>query len=488
MASNLAGSVRVLWRPNPGPQTAFLACPVREILYGGAKGGGKTDAIGPKALKHCQTYGQWATVLILRENFPQLTEIMERMRPLCLAAGGKYNKVEKTWRFPSGARIIFGHLSNGCDPYWGQEYSLIIIDEVTRTIKTEAEYLKLLGSLRNSHGVPCSVVLTSNPGGAGHNWVKARFMNVPPLTVQKEPKSGLERVYIPASLRDNPQLPPEYRATLEQMGEAERRAFLEGDWEAFEGTVFKLDRGAHILTWKQVNERLGLPEDNRKLPGDWTRFRSMDWGYSHPFAVYWYAVDHEGRAWVYREWYGIAKDNSGRIIPNHGAKLLPTQVGEKIASIEAETGERMAASWSGPDLKQTVRADHATSGRTPEDQFRDAGVFWQYWTATPGSRLAGKLALQERLHYEQDDQGQPKELPGIVFIEEECPHAIRTLPALEYDPHQPELVDKGGEDHAFDSLSGFAKMKPWKPVKDTKTPIQRLYEKKQKGGQSWQAR
>ena len=103
-----AGTVRVLWAPNPGPQTAFLACPVREILYGGAKGGGKTDAIGPKALKHIETHGRWATVLILRETFPQLTEIMERMRPLCLALGGVYNKVEKTWRFPSGARIIFG--------------------------------------------------------------------------------------------------------------------------------------------------------------------------------------------------------------------------------------------------------------------------------------------------------------------------------------------------------------------------------------------
>jgi hypothetical protein len=124
---------------------AFLACPVREILYGGAKGGGKTDAIGPKVLKHVTMYGQWASVLILRESYPQLTEIIDRMKPLCLAAGGVYSKSEKTWTFPSGARVLFGHASDGCDPYWGKEYSLIVVDEVTRTLKTESDYLMLLG-------------------------------------------------------------------------------------------------------------------------------------------------------------------------------------------------------------------------------------------------------------------------------------------------------------------------------------------------------
>ena len=321
---------RVAWKPNPGPQAAFLACPVREILYGGAKGGGKTDAIGPKALKHVEKYGRWATVLILRENYPQLTEIMERMRPLCLLLGGRYNKVEKTWRFPSGSRIIFGHLSDGADPYWGQEYSLIIIDEVTRTIKTEGDYLKLLGSLRNSHGIPCSVVLTSNPGGEGHNWVKNRFMQAPPLTVIRDERTGLERVFIPASLKDNPTLPPEYRLQLEQMGDAERRAFLEGDWEAFEGSVFKLEAGIHRWTWKQFKERTG----HDRPPKEWTRFRTMDWGYAKPFANYWYAVDYDGRAYVYREWYGIAKDRDGNPIPNDGARLEPRTVAAKIAEIE----------------------------------------------------------------------------------------------------------------------------------------------------------
>lgn len=453
----------VIWKPNPGPQTAFLACPVREILYGGAKGGGKTDAIGPKTVKHCKQYGQWATVLILRESYPQLTEIMERMRPLCLLEGGKYNKVEKTWRFPSGARIIFGHLSNGCDPYWGQEYSMIVIDEVTRTLASEADYLKLLGSLRNSHGVPCSVVLTSNPGGEGHNWVKERFMSVPPLTVQRDDKSGLERVFIPASLKDNPKLGAEYRATLEQLPEAERRAFLEGDWDAFEGAVFKLESGVHVWSWQQFEERTG----NKGIPAEWTRFRVMDWGYARPFAIVWLAVDYEGRAYAYREWYGVAKDAEGRILPNVGARLEPEKVAEKIASIEREAKEAISLGWAGPDLWAGGRGDYGGARKLVEP-FEAAGVFWQPWDASPGSRLAGKMALHQRLAYERAKDGSIAEWPGLIFIGEACPHAQRTIPALTYDEHQPEQVDSDGEDHEYDAVSGFCKMRPWSPVKAEK--------------------
>lgn len=451
-----AATVRVAWMPHPGPQTAFLACPVREILYGGAKGGGKTDAIGPKALKHVQQYGQWATVLILRETFQQLTEIMERMRPLCRALSGAYNKTEKTWRFPSGARIIFGHLGKGCDPYWGQEYSLIIVDEVTRTLPDEADYLKLLGSLRNSHGVPCQVILTSNPGGKGHAWVKQRFMMMPPLTVFTDPKTGLQRVYIPASLRDNPSLPPEYRLQLEQMSEKERRAFLEGDWSAFEGTVFNIEPGIHSWTWAQFKERTG--EDS--IPASWLRFRVMDWGYARPFAIHWIAVAPGGRAFVYREWYGVATDANGKFQPNVGVQMAPEDVAERVARIEREAGETIAAGWTGPDLFNKGRGDYGAS-KAPNEHFQAHGVHWLAWNAS--DRVAGKLALHHRMRYTRDEGEAITEWPGLIWITEECPHALRTIPALEYDKLVPEDVDSTGEDHVYDADKGFCVMRTWEP-------------------------
>lgn len=475
----------VLWQPNPGPQTAFLACPVREILYGGAKGGGKTAAIGPKALKHVQMYGEHSYVLILRESFPQLREIMDRMRPLCLTMGGRYSKQEKTWAFPSGARVQFGHVQDGYDPYWGQEYSLIIIDEVTRTIPTEQDYHMLLGSLRNSHGIPTSVILTSNPGGPGHSWVKERFMNVPPLTVQRDPKTRLERVYIPAKLSDNPKLPEEYRLQLQQMSEKEQDAYLGGNWSAFEGTVFDLKPGVHLWTWADFRERT----KQAGIPKEWTRFRVMDWGYSHPFAIYWIAVDYEGRAYAYREWYGVKVDGSGKVQADKGVSMNPTDVAKRIKEIETHHGEKMAESWTGPDLDSAGPGD-TTAGITRLEYFQRQGIHFSNWNAGKDSRPAKKAALHERLAYSE------QEWPGLVLIVDKadpdtCHHAARTIPALEYDTAKGgEDIDTRMEDHPYDALSAFCLMRPWKP-KPAKTDRERMFPKRgerRKDSGSWMSK
>ena len=465
------------WRPNRGPQAAFLMCPVGEILYGGAKGGGKSDAIGPKAVKHALKYGEHATVLILRETMPQLRDLMKRVRPHCLRAGATFNKVEKTWTFPNGASVIFGHLSAGCDPYWGQEYSLIIIDEVTRCLATEVEYLELLGSLRSSRGIPCQVVLTSNPGGKGHNWVKARFMGVPPLTVQKDPESGLERVFIPASLRDNPHLPPSYAHLLAQMPDAEREAFLEGNWDAFEGRIFRLVPGVHLWSMAAFKERTG----HDAIPADWTRFRSYDHGFARPGACLWFAVDPEGRAYVYREFYTVEKDSKGAFVPNSGARMEPRKVAARIKELSGK--ETYSASWTGPDLFYEVRQDQA-GGVKVASHFEAEQLHFTAWRANDGSRLAGKQALHQRLAYEMDEDGTPTTWPGLVILGDAAPHLVRTLPALEYDPHDVELWDSDGEDHAPDALMGFCKMRPWAPRQAKEhDPLMEI--RKRAGGGSW---
>lgn len=476
-----------MWKPNPGPQTAFLACPVREILYGGAKGGGKTDAIGPKVLKHVSRWGQWASVLILRESYPQLTEIIDRMRPLCILAGGTYSKSEKTWTFPSGARILFGHASDGCDPYWGKEYSLIVVDEVTRTLKTESDYLMLLGSLRNSHGIPTSVILTSNPGGAGHSWIKERFMSVPPLTVQRDERTGLERVYIPASLRDNPKLPEEYRLTLEQMSEAERKAYLDGDWSAFEGTVFDLKAGVHTWTWAQFKDRTG----NDRPPTEWTRFTVMDWGYAHPFAHYWLAVDYDGRAYAYREWYGVATDGKGKFRADVGVSMNPSDAGKRITEIEEHAKEKIAMRWTGPDLDSAGTGD-TSAGIKRTEYFQKHGIHFQSWNAGRDSRYAKMAAFHERLGYTATDEG-IQEWPGLVLIVDKndpdtCHHAARTIPALEYDTAKGgEDIDTRMEDHPYDALAAFCLMRPWKPKKP-KSEIDQLFGKRRKEQGTWMSR
>ena len=440
----------VVWRANPGPQREFMFGPLgrtREILYGGAKGGGKSATIGPKALIHVSENPQHGRVLILREDYPQLRDLIDKMAPLCRAAGGRWNSQEKRWRFPKGATITFGHLTRGCDPYWGQEYTLIMVDELTRAIKAESDYLKLRASLRNPHGIQGQIIGYTNPGGAGHAWVQERFMRTPPREVTEG------RVYLPALLSDNPHLPDEYRQDLEGLGDAEREAYLHGKWDAFQGSVFRLERGVHTWTWAQFYERTG----ETRPPAHWNRYRSYDHGLAAPGAAYWYAVNTIDIAFVYRELYTVAKDSKGAIVPNKGAAYPPRDVARMIAT--RSEGEAYAGSWSGRDLFDETRADHG-GGVKLSSHFEAEKVYFQAWTTGPGSRIAGKAALHQRLAFKRDEQGRVTQWPRIIFIEEECPHAIRTLPMLEYSKTQAEQVDDSGEDHCFDSLAGFCKMRP----------------------------
>lgn len=452
----------LVWKCHKGPQRELMfgeLGKVREIGWGGAKGGGKSEVVGPKCIQHINEYPQHARVLILREDFPQLSDLMERMAPQCRAAGGVYNKQEKVWRFPEGATIRFGYFQGGKSPHWGKEFTFIVIDEVTRCIATEAEYLKLMLSLRNGHGIAGQILTLTNPGGQGHNWWKSRFLNVPAKTVQKDAK-GLARVFIPARLSDNPTLDNDseegqiYRAVLESLGDAERQAFLDGDWDAFEGTVFKLQPGIHTWTWVQFRERTGHDE----IPKEWTRIRVMDWGFAKPFAIYWLAVGFDGRAFCYREWYGVAKDGRGGFVPNKGISMEPKLVAAKVATIEKTAAEKNVTGFADPACWAKGQGDHG-GGPSVIEAFASEGV---YWSKAKNDRISGKMALHERLRY---DGTKPDEWPGLVFITEECPHAIRTIPAVTYDEHIPEDVDTEGEDHAYDTIRYFCMSRPWAPKK-----------------------
>lgn len=463
------------WRCNKGAQREFVfgeLGKVREILFGGQKGGGKSGAIGPKAYIHIAENPGAARVLILRETFRELEDLVDLMAPQCQAQGATWNASRMCWTFPCGAKIRYGHLSDGCRPYWGREFSMIIIDELTRCIPTEADYIMLLGSLRSGKGVPCQVIAMSNPGGAGHSWVKARFMGVPPRTVMKDPITGLERVFIPARLQDNVHLDPidpetgertgEYRRTLEQLPEAEREAYLNGDWDAFEGRIFRLVAGVHIQSRAQFAARVTQghkPEelDAHGIPKTWRRFRAYDHGFAAPGACLWFAVAPDHTAYVYRELYTIAKDSQGRFVPNDGARMEPRKVAARIAELSA--GETYGGSWTGPDLFYEVRQDQA-GGVKVASHFQAEGLSFTAWRANAGSRLAGKQALHQRLAYEVDAAGKVTVWPKLVLLEGAAPHLERTLPALEYDPHDVELWDSDGEDHAPDALMGFCKMNP----------------------------
>ena len=149
-----------------------MARPEWEALYGGAAGGGKSDALIIEATR--QVHIPHYKALVLRKTFPQLSELIEKSLNYYPRAFPKarYNESRHTWTFPSGAKIIFGAMQHTKDrtKYQGQAYDFIAFDELTHF--TWEEYSYLFSRCRpNGPGTRCYIRATANPGGVGHGWV-----------------------------------------------------------------------------------------------------------------------------------------------------------------------------------------------------------------------------------------------------------------------------------------------------------------------------
>lgn len=275
------------WRPLAQQELALRSA-VYELLFGGAAGGGKTDLLLVAPLRWVEHKGFKA--LLLRRSFPELERtLIARSRELYPRLGGQYNAQRHEWVFPSGARISFGYAERDSDVlrYQGAEYSFLGFDELTHF--SEAIYRYLTSRARSSDGLPIRLRSTTNPGGPGHEWVRARFgawLNHPRVAAFGEPRwydsdgkecardaeGALSRTFVPASLGDNPYLPAEYRAQLAALDPVTRRQLLDGDWDArpakglyFPAAAWKyLDAAPAGLRRTRAWDFAASPE------GDWT--------------------------------------------------------------------------------------------------------------------------------------------------------------------------------------------------------------------------
>ena len=266
-------------KPNSQPQLEFLSSPEYEILYGGAAGGGKTWSLVVDPLKFIP-YSRF-TAIIFRRTYP---ELMGSVYPLAqeyyLSAGAVWKDKLKSYVFPSGATIRLGYMQYAEDwrKYQGHEYARQYFDELTNF--TEDQYLKIAPWNRSKvEGIPPKRRSASNPGGIGHLWVKKRFVDTcPPVPKGKKVYSKMAGVwwqpmkagktywrktkapdgsikytsskFIPARIFDNTDLlrnNPQYVNQLLQLPERQRRALLEGDWNAFEGQFFPFNPDEQIV-------------------------------------------------------------------------------------------------------------------------------------------------------------------------------------------------------------------------------------------------
>ena len=440
----------------------FHASIANEILYGGAAGGGKTKALVMDALFRTLTYPN-TTAVIFRRSYRELedTDIKEALAsyPRELA---KYNSGRHEFLLKNGSKIAFRHCENPQDRflYAGLEVQFLYFDELTSFEQIIYDFIKTRLRAKKSLGVVPIVRSASNPGNIGHGWVKTMFVDSGPymsIQTQKIYSESLHKYktirtqYIPALVTENPYITEDYVFELEQKPEALRRALLNGDWDSFEGQVFKefVNDPAHYKDrlWTHVID----PFD---IPLDWPRYMSFDHGYSRPFSALWFAIDPGGRAYLYREYYGCQPRQA-----NVGLELTPRAICQGI--LERETEETQN------NLRIIRTADPAifdrSRGDSVADQMRPDGSHpGVYFQEADNTRIAGKMEVHERLRF--DDTGRPG-----LYIFNTCKDWIRTVPNLPYSETKPEDVDTKAEDHAYDATRYFLMDHLMKPKKK-KTP------------------
>lgn len=414
--------VTLPYRPQPRQQ-AFHGCEADEVLYGGAAGGGKSRALRMECAKVCLLYPGTHS-LLLRRSYPELEmEIIRRWLEEIPRELGTYNDAKKRYTWRNGSITQFGYADGDRDVlrYQGAEFGWIGFDELTHF--SEYQYTYLVNSrLRSTDAAAWPRVRsTTNPGGIGHAWVKARFIDAaePGQVWRPDPARRWTRAFIPATIYDNPALldaDPTYVERLEALPEMERRALLYGDWDVFAGQVFReWRRDVHVVTPEQA-----------KIAQHWRRFCAVDWGYADPTCCLWLACTDDGGLIVYREL--------------HATGLRPTEIAERVLSLSA-----------GEPIDYTVIDSQvwgaSTTGEVIGETLAVAGLHTIPADKGPGSRIQGKQRVHEWLTVYDGPDGKPT---SRLRVYSTCTALIRELPTLTYDAHRVEDVDdhSGGTGHA----------------------------------------
>lgn len=429
----------IIWQPQP-KQAEFMKRPEFEALYGGAAGGGKSDALLAEALRQVNFKNYRA--LLLRKTYPQLRELIDRSRAIysLVSPYAKYNDTKHEWVFPSGAKIIFGSLNHESDRfnYQGHQYAFIGFDELTHF--TYDEYMYLHSRCRCADpNIRCYIRATANPGGIGHGWVKARFITAAkPLETITETVNVVgwgevkrSRVFVPSTVFDNQELlknDPNYIANLASLPEAERNALLYGNWDSFSGQVFSEWRNdpAHYADGKYTHVINPF-----RIPSYWVILRCFDHGYTKPYACEYIAIDTDGKMYICGEVYG--GDN------NIGVKQNPTEIAKTIYDYEKSMF---------PNNNIIGVADPAIFDRSRGDSVADMMSKRPYllqFDKGDNNRLPGKMQYHYRFAF--DDNGD-----CLLQVFNTCKHFIRTIPDLVYSDKRPEDIDTDGEDHIYDAV------------------------------------
>ena len=442
-------TVTVPYTPNE-KQAIFHASPADEIIYGGAKGGGKSCALVMEALAYgMENVG--ATIYLFRETYDHLeSNLIKEWKERVPKELYTYSETKRIASIRGGSKVYFRYLESVADAegYDGRSIDFIGVDELTKH-REEAIQI-LLSCLRSPKGFKTKFVGTCNPGNIGHRWVKQRYIVATNYgkRIIVDPDTGNMIQFIPAKVYDNFAImenDPRYIKRLENLPPKKKQAFLHGDWDIYEGQAFEeFNREIHVV-------------EPFEIPKDWRRWRSADNGYTDPFAWFWFAVDYDGTVYIYREFTRERKDE----------KLTYSEQAKKVV----ELSRYRKLTYSDPDKKEPIglkeydepcgftvvghdawashplaeRKSGSSKGKTIIDYYAEGGL--KDCIPCINDRRLRKATWHE---YLRPFEGVDGKLTAKVKIFSTCEMLIETLPMQVEDEKDSEKVAESDIDHWYD--------------------------------------
>ena len=459
------------WIPNP-KQTKFISLPfsIFEAFFGGEKGPGKTEILVLLPILYGFHNNPNYRGLYMRRNFTDIErEVTDRQRKYYPSTGAVYNEQKHRWKWPNGAVDRQGHAEHeqSVRAYDTDEYHLLRWDELTHFSYFQYQYLSFTRVRSSDPFLPAIIRSSGNPGNIGHKWVFDRFIKpglggfkrirqriIDPLTKQYAYK---ERMFIPASLSDNPYINAEYRLGLQLLSEAERRAAF-GDWNAFAGQVFSEFR---IMPFGDEPENAQHVIDSFPIPNWWPKVIAIDWGWDANTCIGWGAIAPNGRLYIYRiynepnkyiaEWIrdlinlsGSELDSVRKIKICHSArqqrgetKTIEQQVSEAFLSqgvttpVELGKKDRIGGKMLVHEFLRWKTIPHKILQQNFDQELADKI-----------NRIHGPEEYDKYMKFFQPEN--PELLPRVQLFDKECQPLIDVIPSCVYEQKE----NKNSEDVA----------------------------------------
>lgn len=422
----------------------------RQILYGGAAGGGKSHALRWDAIELCLSV-PGVDAFLFRRTLPQLeANHIRKIRTEIPKQLGDYNGTRKRFEFYNGSGINFCHCETEDDVlnYQGAEMHWVGIDEAGQFTSYQLAYIRSRNRVGEfSQRIPEAYkdflprcVLSANPGGVSHNYLKSIFIDQSPPEVpfyddtMKNPDNPLHKgwltVFIPAKMRDNKYLDDDYAGQFGGMSDWMQKMLRDGDWNVAAGAFFDC-----FDTRKNV-----IPAF--EIPSHWQRFPSVDWGHATPFSIGWWAVaseDTEVHGKViprnalirYREWYGAKKGKA----QNVGLRMDGADVARQCKSYP----ESLSVGVCDPS------AWRSDGGPSQAEKMINNGFLIR---RADNERKAGWQEMYNRIRGEYN--ADTAEFTPMLYVFDTCREFIRTVPTVPTDEKDPEEVGRYPEDHIAD--------------------------------------